>query len=90
MRKRLFLVAGSLVLAVTIPGSSEAHVLRLVVEQTRPIADGKRFGDVGPYERLGGTVYIEIDPRDQFECRDRQSRQSGETAKGSSAEATTL
>src|SRR5438477_6494411 len=44
--------------------SSDAKVVRLVVEQTRRIADGKSFGDAGPYERLDGTVYIEVDPRD--------------------------
>ena len=64
MRKCLFVVAGGLVLAMTTPRSSEARVVRFVVEQTRPVADGKSFGDVGPYERLDGTVYIEVDPRD--------------------------
>src|SRR5438093_8712356 len=64
MRKSLFLLAGSLILPMANPGSSEARVVRLVVEQTRRIADGKSFGDVGPYERLDGTVYLEVDPRD--------------------------
>ena len=44
--------------------SSEARVVRFVVEQVRPVLDGKSFGDVGPYERLDGTVYFEVDPRD--------------------------
>jgi hypothetical protein len=46
------------------PSSSDARVVRFVVEQKRPIAEGESFGDVGPYERLDGTVYIEVDPRD--------------------------
>src|SRR5688572_7357221 len=46
------------------PVTSEARVVRFVVEQKRPVAEGKSFGDVGPYERLDGTVYIEVDPRD--------------------------
>ena len=46
------------------PLASEAHVVRFVVEQKRVVADGQSFGDAGPYERLDGTVYIEVDPRD--------------------------
>jgi hypothetical protein len=53
----LLLVAGW-----SLPG--EARVVRFVVEQKRPVAEGKSFGDAGPYERLDGTVYIEVDPRD--------------------------
>src|ERR1700750_651722 len=57
----------ALVVLVTLCGvapASEARVVRFVVEQTRPVLDGKSFGDVGPYERLDGTAYFEIDPRD--------------------------
>jgi hypothetical protein len=43
---------------------SEARVVRFVVEQTRSFAEGMSFGDVGPYERLDGTAYMEVDPRD--------------------------
>src|SRR5258708_38762029 len=82
MRKCWFLVAGSVVLAVSIPGSSEAHVVRLVVEQTRPIADGKTYGDVGPYERLDGTVYIEIDPRDPLNAAIVNLDKAPKTSKG--------
>ena len=46
------------------PSASDARVVRFVVEQKRPIAEGASFGDAGPYERLDGTVYIEVDPRD--------------------------
>src|ERR1700730_16336734 len=64
MRKTICLVLLALVLPMVVPASSEARVVRLVVEQTRLIADGKSYGEVGPYERLDGTVYIEVDPRD--------------------------
>ena len=43
---------------------ADARVVRFVVEQRRPFADGKSFGPVGPYERLDGTAYFEVDPRD--------------------------
>jgi hypothetical protein len=42
----------------------EARVVRFVVERTRPILDGKTFGAAGQYERLDGTAYFEVDPRD--------------------------
>jgi hypothetical protein len=44
--------------------TAEARVARFVVEQRRPFAGGTSFGDVGPYERLDGTAYLEVDPRD--------------------------
>ena len=43
---------------------AEARVARFVVEQRRVFADGTEFGTVGPYERLDGTVYMEVDPED--------------------------
>ncbi len=64
MRRAIFPAVACLILLAVMPASSEARVVRFVVEQTRRIADGKSFGDVGPYERLDGTVYIEVDPRD--------------------------
>jgi hypothetical protein len=46
-------------MVVAEPG--EARVVRFVVEQTRPVLDGKSFGAAGAYERLDGTVYFEVD-----------------------------
>lgn len=43
---------------------AEARVVRFVVEQRRVFADGTTFGTVGTYERLDGTVYMEVDPAD--------------------------
>ena len=60
--RRVMLAAWLLLLGWPWPG--EAKVVRLVVEQKRVVADGKAFGDAGPYERLDGIVYIEVDPRD--------------------------
>src|SRR2546423_11893803 len=41
-----------------------ARVVRFVVEQTRSFADGMSFGDVGPYQRLDGRAYMEVDRHD--------------------------
>ncbi len=46
------------------PPPADARVVRIEVEGTRPYAGGKAFGDVGPFERLDGTVYMEVDPDD--------------------------
>jgi hypothetical protein len=58
------LLAIAIVIGASVPRHSEARVIRLAVEQTRRIADGKNFGTVGPYERIDGTVFMEVDPRD--------------------------
>ncbi len=46
------------------PGLAEARVVRFVVTQVRTFADGASFGSVGQYQRLDGTAYFEVDPRD--------------------------
>ena len=52
-------------LLVTVCGSlADARVVRFVIEQRRVFAEGMEFGSVGPYERLDGTVYMEVDPED--------------------------
>jgi len=51
-------------LAMLAPSSSEARVIRFVVDQRRPLADGMSFGTAGAYERLDGTAYFEVDPKD--------------------------
>lgn len=43
---------------------ADARVVRFVVENTRPFAEGMPFGDVGPYQRLDGTAFFEVDPLD--------------------------
>ncbi len=65
MMKRTFVVVvlGSLLGALS-PPAAEARVVRIEVERTTPYAGGKVFGDAGQFERLDGTVYMEVDPDD--------------------------
>jgi hypothetical protein len=56
-----FLLAIAIVAA---PSLADARVVRFVVEQSRPLAEGTTFGSAGAYERLDGTAYFEIDPKD--------------------------
>ena len=64
VKKAMLLMIVVVILQAVAPGPTEAHVVRFVLEQTRTFAEGKSFGDVGPYVRLDGTVVIEVDPRD--------------------------
>ncbi len=41
---------------------SPAEVVRVLLSERSAVLDGKSFGDTGPYERLVGKVYFEIDP----------------------------
>jgi len=59
--KSVVFVVIALLLAAA-PGASDARVVRFVVEQTRTFADGTSFGDVGTYQRLDGTAYMEVNP----------------------------
>src|SRR5258708_1612891 len=57
-------VAAGLLTLAAIPRSAEARVTRFVVEERVPFAVGVEWGTAGPYERLKGTAYMEVDPRD--------------------------
>jgi hypothetical protein len=43
---------------------SNARVTRFVVEDRAVVASGMDWGNAGPYERLRGTAYMEVDPND--------------------------
>jgi hypothetical protein len=51
-------------LMAALPQVTEAKVVRFVVEQRAPFAEGATFGETGAYERLTGTAYLEVDPND--------------------------
>ena len=57
-------IAGAALLVGLAAPLAEARVVRFVIEQQRAFAGGMEFGDVGPYERLDGTVHMEVDPDD--------------------------
>ncbi len=63
MRWRVAAQAGFGALALgCIHGSAEARVTRFVVEERIPFAPGTEWGSAGGYERLRGTVTMEVDP----------------------------
>jgi hypothetical protein len=50
------------VLACLIALSAHGRVTRIVVMSQETVAGGASFGDAGPYEKLTGTAYFEVDP----------------------------
>jgi hypothetical protein len=58
------LAAGLAALAVLPAADAHARLTRLQVVEREVVADGQAFGSAGAYERLSGTAYFEVDPRD--------------------------
>src|SRR6266851_1317050 len=58
------LFAVGLVCTFAVPRTGEAKVVAFMVEQRRSFANGMSWGSAGPYERLDGTAYFEVNPRD--------------------------
>lgn len=48
---------------------SDAKLVRLDITSREVIADGMAFGVVGAYEKLTGTAYFEVDPRDPLNAQ---------------------
>ena len=51
-------------LATALPRLAEGRLVRLSVETREPFVGGISWGTTGPYERLLGTAYMEVNPRD--------------------------
>ena len=58
------LIRLSLALFILAAGSSEAfaEVTRVEIKSRVVVADGQWFGAAGPYEKIVGTIYFELDP----------------------------
>jgi hypothetical protein len=54
-----------LVTSLSFPASlAEARVTRIQITSRVVVADGVSFGDAGPFEKLRGTVFFEVNPWD--------------------------
>ncbi len=82
MKKGIFVALAALLLPTLVPAPGEARVVRFVVEQSRVIVDGKSWGEVGPYERLDGTAYFEVDSRDPLNAGIVNLAKAPKNAKG--------
>jgi len=63
MHLSLRAVIGTMAIAVLLAGHAEAHITRIQIAKTEPAFGGMSFGTVGPYERLTGKAYGEVDPK---------------------------
>jgi hypothetical protein len=59
--RRLFLSA---VLATSLTSPAWADVTRVAIASRTVVANGQWFGAAGPYEKIAGTVFFELDPAD--------------------------
>src|SRR6266571_5618019 len=46
-------------------GRCAVAVTRLEISSRRPYEEGRDFGEVGPYERIDGTLHFAVDPSDE-------------------------
>jgi hypothetical protein len=54
-------------LAVSTP--TLAEVVRIEIERREDVLGGSQFGDVGPYEKIVGTIYFAFDPDNAMNAR---------------------
>jgi hypothetical protein len=52
-----------LLMILSIPFPAQAEITKLVIEKREPFASGHDFGLTGPYEKLAGKAYGEVDPK---------------------------
>lgn len=55
--------------AALLPARAAAEVLRVEITSRQLVLDGRSFGDVGPYEKITGTVHFGVDPTDPANAR---------------------
>ena len=46
-----------------IASAATAEVVRIDVERTSDVADGKSYGLAGPYESIAGRIHYAVDPQ---------------------------
>jgi hypothetical protein len=57
------MILRTLVAVLLVAAPVSAEVVRIEVKSRTPVLAGQSFGTTGPYERLVGTIYFAIDPR---------------------------
>ena len=62
--RQIFTVLVLLLVSLLAPATSLADVVRVEIASREVVAGGHRFGAVGSYEKLKGTIAFALDPRD--------------------------
>lgn len=63
MRASKMLSVAAVLLLVTLVQGLNGAVVRIEIHRRTPFADGKHFGEIGPYEQILATVHYEVDPK---------------------------
>src|SRR5437016_11976584 len=66
--KHIAVALTGLFVGLAVVPSSEARLVRLVVEQRASYVGGAAWGKAGPYEILRGTAYMEADPHNPHDA----------------------
>lgn len=66
--RELVLVAAA-AFAAFLTGVVRAEVVRVEIDHRCPFADGHAFGHSGPYERISGKMFLEVDPEASANAR---------------------
>ncbi|NLE57548.1 MAG: hypothetical protein GX616_04255 [Planctomycetes bacterium] len=56
------MVVSTFLTTILLAANVRAEVTRLEIQRREPFAAGHAFGDVGAYETLTGSLYLEVDP----------------------------
>ena len=59
------LIAGALLVST----NARAEVTKVTIADRAVVAGGQAFGQVGPYEKLTGTIEFALDPADKHNSR---------------------
>lgn len=65
MRTNVRWLLAFLTCALAIAGNARAEVTKVTIANRTVVADGQAFGQVGPYEKLTGTIEFSLDPSDR-------------------------
>jgi len=63
LRNNLYLAATLGIALLSVSNECRAKIVRVDVTETSPVLDGKLFGAAVAYERVVGTAYFSIDPK---------------------------
>ena len=64
MQHLLCRLLASLILLAGLVSPAWADVTRVAIASRTVVANGQWFGAAGPYEKIAGTVFFELDPAD--------------------------
>ncbi|MBC8873736.1 MAG: hypothetical protein H8E44_30220 [Planctomycetes bacterium] len=77
-----FAVCVAALIGIVAPNAARAELVRMVIERREPFADGHSFGRTGPYEKLVGRLYYEVDPDDTANARVTDLKLAPRNARG--------